>query len=169
MSLDDFLLARMRAAPSAPLVVIELKAAQSAFAVGMTLTRFFNKGMLNKRDVIVSSFIYAEADNFKKLIPDVPVALCINGIPHDYSRAVAKLGADALFIDADYVERTMIDEARHYGAKVFVDGVNKPEHIARLMDMKVSGVVTKSPREINKLVNGLSGSTKIERTLRECA
>lgn len=167
--LDDFLLSRMRSGPGAPLVVLELKATQSAFAVGTELTRFFNNGMLNKRDVIVSSFIFSEIAHFRKLMPDVPAALCIQGVPHDYARAVANLDADALFVSAEFVERTMVDEAKHYGAKVFVQGVNNPKHIARLRAMKVDGVVTDSPTAISKLVNGLSSSAEIERTLRECA
>ena len=139
---------------SAPSLTLELRTPRSASKLAAVLTPFLSANSIDTGELLVSSLLHKELSDFKKLLPSVPIAVCIEGVPHDYATAVSKLNAQALFVNADYLEQSMVHEAKCYGSRVFAQVVNNPNHIARLRDFGVDGVMTEAPESVLRLVAG---------------
>lgn len=124
---------------------IELKTWDgTALAVAACLRARLNDGW-QAEQFMVSSFHLPELQAFKRLLPEVPVAVLLCGVPLDGAACASQLGAVALNQSAEFVDAQLVADAKARGLSVNVYTVNDREEYARLGAMGVDGVFTDQP------------------------
>lgn len=125
---------------------VELKtAAGTAAAVAATLREALSRGWAAD-DFLVSSFILPELDQFRRLLPAVPVGALLCGVPLDLAACASALGARTLNLALDFAVPELIDDAHRRGLQVWVYTVNDPDDLPRLQRLGVSGIFTDFPQ-----------------------
>lgn len=94
---------------------------------------------------MVSSFHLPELYEFKQLLPEVPIAVLLCGVPLDWAACATELQARALNQSAEFVDARLIADAKARGLKVNVYTVNDAAEYQRLAAMGVDGVFTDVP------------------------
>lgn len=97
---------------------------------------------------MVSSFHLPELYEFKQLLPEIPVAVLLCGVPLDWVACAIELEATALNQSAEFVDVRLLADAKARGLKVFVYTVNDAEEYARLAALGVDGVFTDLPNRL---------------------
>lgn len=100
---------------------------------------------------MVSSFHLPELYEFKQLLPQVPIAVLLCGVPLDWAACASELQARALNQSSEFVDTRLIADAKSRGLKVNVYTVNDAEEYARLAAMGVDGVFTDVPDRLRKV------------------
>lgn len=132
-------------------VNIELKTWDgTAAAVADCLRTRIAEGCSAKQ-FIVSSFHLPELYEFKQLLPEVPVAVLLCGVPLDWAACAHELQAVALNLSAEFVDARLLADAKARGLKVNVYTVNDTAEYARLAALGVDGVFTDVPGQLASL------------------
>ena len=97
---------------------------------------------------MVSSFHLPELYEFKQLLPQVPVAVLLCGVPLDWAACATELQAVALNQSAEFVDARLVADAMARGLQVFVYTVNDVDEYTRLAAMGVDGVFTDLPDQL---------------------
>lgn len=99
---------------------------------------------------LVSSFHLPELYEFKLMLPEIPVAVLVCGVPLDWAACATEMGAHALNISAEFADSRLIGDAQSRGLKVFAYTVNHEQDIAALRDAGLDGVFTDYPERASK-------------------
>lgn len=126
-------------------VNIELKGVGTAEPVSSMIGRYIEEKDWKEDDFLVSSFNHHELRNFKKLRPEIRIGALTVGIPLDYAKFGAELGAYSVNPCIEFVDRNFVDDAHEKGMKVFVWTVNDPDDMERMRDLGVDGIFTNFP------------------------
>lgn len=100
---------------------------------------------------MVSSFHLPELYEFKQLLPEVPVAVLLCGVPLDWAACASELQARALNQSSEFVDARLLADAKARGLKVNVYTVNDADEYARLAALGVDGVFTDVPDRLRNL------------------
>ena len=100
---------------------------------------------------MVSSFHLPELHEFKQLLPQVPVAVLLCGVPLDWAACASELQAIALNQSAEFVDARLLADAKARGLAVNVYTVNDADEYTRLAAMGVDGVFTDVPDRLAAL------------------
>lgn len=100
---------------------------------------------------MVSSFHLPELYEFKQLLPQVPIAVLLCGVPLDWAACASELQARALNQSSEFVDARLVADAKSRGLKVNVYTVNDAAEYARLAAMGVDGVFTDVPDRLRNL------------------
>jgi glycerophosphoryl diester phosphodiesterase len=126
-------------------VNIELKTgAGTAEVVALVLRQYLDAGWPVDK-LLVSSFHLPELWEFKQLVPEIPVAALVAGVPLDWAGAAIELEAAALNISSEFVDPRLIADAHGHGIRVNVYTVNDPAEMRALRALGVDGVFTDYP------------------------
>jgi len=97
------------------------------------------------KSFVVSSFHLPELYEFKQLLPEVPVAVLLCGVPLDWAACATELQAVAVNQSAEFVDARLVADAKARGLAVNVYTVNDAAEYARLAALGVDGVFTDVP------------------------
>lgn len=99
---------------------------------------------------MVSSFHLPELYEFKQLVPEVPVAVLLCGVPLDWAACASELQAVALNQSAEFVDARLLADAKARGLTVNVYTVNDADEYTRLAALGVDGVFTDVPNRLRR-------------------
>ncbi len=100
---------------------------------------------------MVSSFHLPELYEFKQLLPEIPIAVLLCGVPLDWAACASELQAVALNQSAEFVDARLVADAKARGLAVNVYTVNDAAEYARLAALGVDGVFTDVPDRLASL------------------
>lgn len=126
---------------------IELKSPQTAEVLAQVLKQRFPDSLPVER-LLVSSFDQHELAHFRNLLPAIPRALLLVGIPLDLAAAAEAQNCKAVHPSLEFVNQEFVDDAHRRGLKVHVFTVNYPDDIERMFKMKVDGVFSDYPERV---------------------
>jgi glycerophosphoryl diester phosphodiesterase len=127
------------------MVNIEMKSADGTAALVARELRDRVADGWQATQFLVSSFHLPELYEFKQLLPEVPIAALVCGVPLDWAACASELGAQALNIAADFADPRLIQDAHARGLKVYVYTVNEPDDVALLKAIGADGVFSDYP------------------------
>jgi glycerophosphoryl diester phosphodiesterase len=131
-------------------VNIELKTWEgTAAAVAECLQARLAEGVAAEQ-FLVSSFHLPELYEFRQLLPQVPVAVLLCGVPLDWAACASELQAVALNQSAEFVDARLVADAKARGLAVNVYTVNDPDEYARLAALGVDAVFTDVPDRLRR-------------------
>jgi glycerophosphoryl diester phosphodiesterase len=123
------------------------------------------RDILDARDarqhVVFFSFNPEKVKLTKELMPDVPslYLVHVSEAPYEYPAGLVdealSLGADALGVSGRGVHTVNIDEAHAAGLAVFVYTINELEHVDRVLQTKVDGIITNFPKRTYERVHSV--------------
>lgn len=133
---------------------IELKSADgTAAAVAQALRAVIGDGW-STHQFLVSSFHLPELYEFKQMLPEVPVAALVCGVPLDWAACASELGAQALNLSAEFADPRLVADAKARGLQVYAYTVNHPDDIAALRDAGLDGVFSDYPDRVLAATRG---------------
>ena len=100
---------------------------------------------------MVSSFHLPELYEFKQLLPEVPVAVLLCGVPLDWAACASELQAVALNQSVEFVDARLLADAKARGLAVNVYTVNDADEYERLAALGVDGVFTDVPDRLRQI------------------
>lgn len=129
-------------------VNVELKSAGGTAQMVAALVREYLQEGWTPTQFLVSSFHLPELYEFKQLVPEIPVAALVCGVPLDWAACAVELGASALNISAEFADARLIHDAHSRGLQVFAYTVNHPDDIASLHKLGIDGVFSDYPDRV---------------------
>ncbi|MGH8522919.1 MAG: glycerophosphodiester phosphodiesterase [Gammaproteobacteria bacterium] len=127
---------------------IEIKSAGGTAArVASALREALSDGWTSSQ-FLVSSFHLPELYEFKQLVPEIPIAALVCGVPLDWAACAIELGAQALNISAEFADPRLLHDAHARGLKMYVYTVNHPDDIRFLRDAGFDGVFSDYPDRV---------------------
>ena len=139
-TLDEALKTVARRVP----VNIELKTWNgTAAAVAQVLRRQLAQGWAAD-DFVVSSFHHPELAEFRRLMPEIPVATLYLGVALNGFEAATSLNACAVCLGDEFADADLIAQARQQNLATFVYTVNDANEKARWEKLGAAGVFTDS-------------------------
>lgn len=116
----------------------------TARAVAQLLRRYLDDGWPAER-LLVSSFHHPELWEFRQLLPEVPVAALLCGVPLDWAAPASELGASVLAISSEFVDAQLVADAHARDLRVYVYTVNDPDEMRALRTLGVDGLFSDYP------------------------
>ena len=139
-------------------VNIELKGANTAMVVADIVKRYLNAGW-KPEDFVVSSFRHDELEKFKKLVPEIKIAMFLNndqwqelGTPEAAVERAKKLEAVAINPDKSFASVELVKAAHSNGLEINVYTVNEPEDIKRMLEIGVDRIFTDDPGKAKNIL-----------------
>lgn len=127
---------------------VEIKSAGGTGARIAAALREAMSGVWSPHKFLVSSFHLPELYEFKQAAPEIPIAALVCGIPLDWAASATELGAKALNISEEFVDRRLIHDAHSRGLKVYAYTVNHPQDMALLRTQGIDGVFSDYPDRV---------------------
>ena len=127
-------------------VNIELKSSQTAGPVAEIVNQYLQKGWA-PADFVVSSFEHDELADFKKIMPEIKIAVLIDasqyaelGSADSVIKLARNMGAIAVNPGDGFVDRALVDAAHRAGLDVNVYTIKTAEQFRRMQQLGVDGV-----------------------------
>lgn len=140
-------------------VNIELKGASTAGPVAKIVKQYLANSW-EPNDFIISSFRHDELEKFKKLIPQIAVAVLLDkeqwqelGGPEAAVGRARTLDGVAINPDKDFTSLELVKTAHSHGLEVNVYTVNEAEDIIRMAEIGVDGIFTDDPAKAQKILS----------------
>lgn len=127
---------------------VEIKSAGGTGARIAAALREAMSGVWSPHKFLVSSFHLPELYEFKQAAPEIPIAALVCGIPLNWAACATELGAEALNISEEFVDRRLIHDAHSRGLKVYAYTVNHPQDMALLRTQGIDGVFSDYPDRV---------------------
>lgn len=111
-----------------------------------------------QKSVLISSFEHSVVSHVKKLDKTIMTAIIYSPVIHlgrNPSALAKKFDADAFVISRNYLRDNMVTEAHDSGIAVFVYTIENWSQLERMVNAKVDGVMTSSPKTIRRLLEKL--------------
>ncbi len=131
-------------------VNIELKGNQTATKTNELLEKYFEKEEWSSEKVLVSSFIWEELEEIRKINQEVPIAILTEDDPLDAIPIGLELDAIAINPDYETLNHKNIEKIQKKGFKIYPWTVNSPDDIQFLIDKGVDGIITDYPERVLK-------------------
>jgi glycerophosphoryl diester phosphodiesterase len=125
---------------------IELKWTDTAQQTVTSIENYINNHGWSYDRILVSSLFHDEVKKTKELQPNILTAPVFFGSPPNEFIEIAKdLKAISLTIDADYINRDIVEQAHRAGLKVIVFTINTKEEVEKMEKIGVDGIFTNYP------------------------
>ncbi len=134
---------------------IELKNSQVVEGVVKVLQQNIDSNRWENDDFLISSFDHHALQKFQQLMPSIRIAVLIGIIPISYAEIASQLNAYALNPCLDFINKTLVDDAKKRGLKTYVWTVNHVEDMNKMDALNVDGIFTNYPDRYQKVVNEL--------------
>jgi glycerophosphoryl diester phosphodiesterase len=111
-----------------------------------------------QKSVLISSFEHSVVSAVKKIDSSIMTAIIYSPVIHlgrNPSVLAKKFDADAFVISRNYLRDNMVIEAHTNKIAVFVYTIENWSQLERMVNAKVDGVMTSSPRTIRRLLEKL--------------
>lgn len=119
---------------------IELKSKGCAGLLAVLLTQPIYSAL--KPELLVSSFDHHELLLFQKSCPDVDLGLLLYGTPLNLDACIGALKLRSLHLSAEFIDESLIQDAKQKGLEVYVYTVNELNHLHSLKALSIDGVFT---------------------------
>lgn len=150
-----------RTVAGSPLTVnIEIKAPQDSPGVEAELaeslqTDPFWQRLIERDQVVVSSFDEASLTAFHDLMPDIPVLQIATEVPADDATLERWAGfADGLVTNYRFLDPADVERVRSFGLDLALYTLNSPEAVEAAAALCVDEIITDFPREMERLLDG---------------
>ncbi len=137
-------------------VEIKVEAGYHPFAQEAETVRLIKDNNLVER-VIVSSFSLASLRRVRRLDPHIALGLLYARVETPFLPTVARLLGvrfEALHPEFSLVNARYVEKARQHGLPVNAWTVNEVEHMRRLIDLGIDGIITNYPDRLCSLLSG---------------
>ncbi len=124
---------------------IELKGLNTATATSKILKKYIAERNWKYEDFIVSSFQKNELFQMRKLDENVPLGILSKASVTEAIELGKLLNASAIHPALGIITRDNVKASHEAGFKVNVWTVNEPEHIARMQEFGVDGIISDFP------------------------
>ncbi len=124
---------------------IELKWPGTAELVATFLEERLNAEIIHEEQLLVSSFIHAELQKFKQLLPSIRIGALTGDLPLGLATFADTLNAYSVHPTIEFISQDFVDDAHKRGLKVYVYTVNHPEELAWMVELGVDGIFTDYP------------------------
>jgi len=150
-----------RAVAGSPLTVnIEIKSPEDSPGVEAALaealqTDPFWKRLVERDQVVVSSFDETSLTTFHELMPELPVLQIATEVPDDDATLERWAGfADGLVTNYRFLDPADVDRVRSFGLDLALYTLNSPEAVLEAADLCVDQVITDFPTQMVRLLEG---------------
>ncbi len=131
---------------------VELKTISNLDLVKKELEIALNQFNFNPKQIIVSSFDHHMLNTVKTWDLNVEIAALTASLPIDNAAFASNLGADAVHIDINVVNKSFVKDAHNRGLKVRVYTVDEPQDIIKLADWNVDGIFSNFPNKALEVI-----------------
>ena len=126
-------------------VNIEFKCRSIAAELCRILNYFTEKGILQLKNIIVSSFILDELLIIRELLPSLKIGLLFEELPEEFDAVASQLQAFSINLNFDFLTQDIVDRIHAKGYKVYTYTVNKQADKERMKSWGVDGIFTDFP------------------------
>lgn len=133
---------------------IELKGANTLAPLLKLLQRAELELGFDVQTLLISSFNHPLLAALKAAIPAIRIGALTANIPLHYAAFAAELKAEAVHCDADFIDATMVQDAKARGLKVYVYTVDTKAELLQLRQLGVDGVFTNYPARSRLYLGG---------------
>ena len=127
---------------------IELKGRRTAVPTHELLSRYFNSGKLQPKDVFISSFDWEELRLFYDINKEVPIAILTEDDPIDALPIAQSLNAFAINPDYKSLTPKNVKKIHQAGLKIYPWTVNEPSAIEQMKTLGVDAIITDFPERV---------------------
>ncbi|QFU03828.1 Glycerophosphoryl diester phosphodiesterase [Pseudoalteromonas sp. THAF3] len=127
------------------LLNLELKHTFSLDKLVATLEHNVQQGLLQREQLIVSSFDHHQLVWLKQHLPWVKIGALTSSIPLNYAEFAQRLHAYSLHLDKNFVNHEFVADAKQRGLEVYAYTVDKKEDILDMRALGVDGIFTNYP------------------------
>jgi|ERR1700722_3879209 len=128
-------------------VSIEMKGKGKAILVADTIKKYVSDKNWKYSDFMVSSFNRQELSLFKRLLPQVKIAVAIVGILLQFNE-YKKLNAYSIYMWSKLLRKSVVEKAHRNGLKIVVYTVNDKKEIEKMKAFGVDGIMSNYPDRI---------------------
>lgn len=127
---------------------IELKGSKTAKPVFDILTTFYDKGW-TRADFNISSFLWEELENYRKLDTTISIGILTEENPIDAITIAEKLKAQSINPWYKTLTSENIELIHKKGFKIYTYTVNEPDTIKQMIRMGVDGIFCNYPERLH--------------------
>ena len=127
---------------------IELKGSKTAKPVFDILTAFFEKGW-TRADFNISSFLWEELENYRKLDTTISIGILTEENPIDAINIAEKLKAQSINPWYKTLTSENIELIHKKGFKIYTYTVNEPDTIRQMIRLGVDGIFCNYPERLH--------------------
>ena len=124
---------------------IELKGKNTAEGVFNIMKKAIKSGRWKADQLFVSSFVWDELRDFKKLTTEFGIAVLTDKNPLDAIPVARELNAFAINPKHSHLTQEIINDIQSEGFEIHTWTVNKKKRIEELISWKVDGIITDFP------------------------
>lgn len=128
---------------------IELKGYLTADKVNHILSYYMKDKGWSPENIIISSFIWDELREMRKLNKDINIAILTEEDPLEAIPVAKELNAVAINPNFETLTAENTDKIHDEDLKVYTWTVNEPEDIQRMKDFGVDGIITNYPERVH--------------------
>lgn len=128
---------------------IELKGYLTADKVNHILSYYMKDKGWSPENIIISSFIWDELREMRKLNKDIQIAILTEEDPLEAIPVAKELNAVAINPNFETLTAENTDKIHDEDLKVYTWTVNEPEDIQRMKDFGVDGIITNYPERVH--------------------
>ena len=127
---------------------IELKGYKTADKVNHILSYYIEDRGWSPENIIISSFIWDELREMRKLNKDIKIAILTEEDPLEAIEVAEELNAVAINPNFETLTAENTAKIHGEGLKIYTWTVNEPEDIQRMKDLGVDGIITNYPERV---------------------
>lgn len=124
---------------------IELKGYKTAEKVNQIISYYIKERGWSSENIVISSFIWDELREMRKLNPEVKIAVLTEEDPLQAIEVAKELNAVAINPNFETLTAENTAKIHDENLKVYTWTVNEPEDIQRMKDFGVDGIITNYP------------------------
>ena len=132
---------------------IELKGKNTSEGVFYIMKKAIENGRWKADQLFVSSFVWDELRDFKKLTTEFGIAVLTEKNPLDAIPVARELNAFAINPKHSHLTQEIINDIHSEGFEILTWTVNKKNRIEELISWKVDGIITDFPDRLKKKSN----------------
>ncbi len=128
---------------------IELKGANTADRVNFIINYYIRNKEWSADNFLISSFIWDELKEMRKINPNIPLAVLTEADPLDALAIARELGAEAINPNYRELSAENVREIRGEDFKVYTWTVNDTTDIKAMQEIGVDGIITNFPERVH--------------------
>lgn len=128
---------------------IELKGYRTTEKVNQIINYYISDRGWSPDNIIISSFIWDELREMRKINKDIKIAILTEEDPIDAIAVAEELDAVAINPNFETLTEENTAQIHKEGFKVYTWTVNEPEDIERMKNFGVDGIITNYPERVN--------------------
>lgn len=137
------------------LLNIELKGKGTAIPTIEILKKYYNKDLLNEKNILVSSFDWDELIILRSKSEKIPIGVLIDGNPLLALKFADKVNALSINSDYKFLNKKNVNLIKGMGYKLYPYTVNDENEMKKLISIGVDGIITDYPDKLENILNYL--------------